>query len=130
VPAKGGPKLLESKGPRTYFTARPGLIEGKQRSMAELTRALAGMLSAPVSNQSSLEAMYDIKLQWTPDMSPDRPAPADTLTTEILSLERNGQTRVVPPACENRVAAAIDKLAVPKPRVSRRIMALDRQPQC
>ena len=49
---------------------------------------------------------------------------------DILFLQRNGQTRVVPPACENRVPAAIDKLAVQKPRISRRIVALDRQTQC
>lgn len=36
VVAKGGPKLPESAGQKTYLTGRPGLIEGKQRSMAEL----------------------------------------------------------------------------------------------
>jgi uncharacterized protein (TIGR03435 family) len=38
VVAKGGPKLPESTGLKTYLAGRPGLIEGKQRSMAELAR--------------------------------------------------------------------------------------------
>jgi uncharacterized protein (TIGR03435 family) len=92
VLAKGGPKLVESKGPRTYLTARPGLIEGKQRSIAELARALANVLSEPVANQSGLEAMYDIKLEWTPDTAePERGPSLFTAIQEQLGLKLQSQ---------------------------------------
>ena len=67
VIAKGGPKLHESTGPRTFFTVRPGLISGTQRSLPELTGALARMVNRPVVDQTGLMAAYDIKLEWTQD---------------------------------------------------------------
>jgi uncharacterized protein (TIGR03435 family) len=66
VIAKGGPRLHESAGPRTYHTGRPGLIEGHQWSMAELADALPGFLGHPVANQTGLRALYDLKLEWNP----------------------------------------------------------------
>jgi uncharacterized protein (TIGR03435 family) len=77
VVAKGGPKLRESEGPRTYLIGRPGLIEGKQRSMSELADTLANLLGARVVNQTGLSARYDLKLEWTPDTSPQPPTGAD-----------------------------------------------------
>ena len=35
VVSKGGSKLRETTGPRTYLTGRPGLIEGNQRSIGK-----------------------------------------------------------------------------------------------
>jgi uncharacterized protein (TIGR03435 family) len=67
VIAKGGARLQESTGPKTFFTVRPGLISGTQRSLEELTGALARMLSRPVVDQTGLMAAYDIKLEWTQD---------------------------------------------------------------
>src|SRR5579863_771838 len=66
VVAKGGPKLHESAGPRTYHTGRQGLIEGHQWSMTELADALPGFLGHPVANQTGLRALYDLKLEWNP----------------------------------------------------------------
>ncbi len=66
VVAKGGLKLHESAGPRTYHTGRQGLIEGHQWSMTELADALAGFLGHPVGNQTGLRALYDLKLEWNP----------------------------------------------------------------
>ena len=66
VVSKGGHKLHESAGPRTYMTGRPGLIEGKMRSVAELTRTLTNLLGQPVVNQTGLTGLYDLKLEWTP----------------------------------------------------------------
>jgi uncharacterized protein (TIGR03435 family) len=66
VVAKGGPKLHESEGPRTYHTGRPGLIEGHQWSMTEFADALVGFVGHPVANQTGLSAVYDLKLEWNP----------------------------------------------------------------
>ena len=71
--AKGGPKLRESTGPRAYHTGRQGLIEGNQWSMTELADALARLLGDPVANQTGLTALYDLKLEWTPDAALESP---------------------------------------------------------
>jgi uncharacterized protein (TIGR03435 family) len=78
VVAKGGPKLHESTGPRTYHTGRQGLIEGNQWSMTELADALARLLEDPVANQTGLRALYDLKLEWTPDAALESPDGANT----------------------------------------------------
>jgi uncharacterized protein (TIGR03435 family) len=77
VVAKGVPKLPESAGPKTYLTGRHGLIEGKQRSMAELADTLTNLLGERVVAQTALSALYDLQLKWTPDASPHPPVGAD-----------------------------------------------------
>jgi uncharacterized protein (TIGR03435 family) len=77
VIAKGGTKLQESGGPRGYFTVRTGLISGTRVSLRELTRALEGRLNRPVVDNTGLTAMYDIKLEWTPDQVPRPPDGGD-----------------------------------------------------
>jgi uncharacterized protein (TIGR03435 family) len=67
VVAKGGSKLHEAMKPRDFFTGRPGLIEGVRVSTAELAGALARMLGSPVVDKTGLTAMYEMKLEWTPD---------------------------------------------------------------
>jgi uncharacterized protein (TIGR03435 family) len=66
VVSKGGSKLRETTGPRTYLTGRPGLIEGNQRSITELKDLLAGMLERPVEDRTGLDGRYDLKLEWNP----------------------------------------------------------------
>ncbi len=66
VVSKGGSKLRETAGPRTYLTGRPGLIEGNQRSIVELKDLLAGMLERPVEDRTGLTGRYDLKLEWNP----------------------------------------------------------------
>lgn len=78
VVAKGGAKLHESTGPRTYHTGRQGLIEGSQWSMTELANTLAGLLGDPVADQTGLRAHYDLKLEWAPDPALDSPLGPNT----------------------------------------------------
>jgi len=66
VVAKGEAKLRESSGPRSYLTVRPGLIEGKQRSISELKDALVKMVDRPVEDRTGLTGRYDLKLEWNP----------------------------------------------------------------
>jgi uncharacterized protein (TIGR03435 family) len=72
VLAKSGLKIQPSQGGESHGTGRPGLLTGKNFSMANL----AGMLSGIV------QGVYDIDITWTPEagaptMSPtDQPAPA------------------------------------------------------
>ena len=67
VVAKSGLKLHESTGPRTYHTGRPGLIEGNQFSIEQLAGTLGNLLGTRVLDQTGLSAIYDLKLEWTPE---------------------------------------------------------------
>jgi uncharacterized protein (TIGR03435 family) len=77
VVAKSGPRLQESSKPRTYHTARPGLIEGNQWSMTELAAVLARFMGTSVADETGLNALYDLKLEWTPDVPAEPPNVAD-----------------------------------------------------
>jgi uncharacterized protein (TIGR03435 family) len=82
VVSKGGSKLRETTGPRTYLTGRAGLIEGNQRSITELKDLLAGMLERPVEDRTGLNGRYDLKLAW----NPAELASADSQANERPSL--------------------------------------------
>jgi uncharacterized protein (TIGR03435 family) len=45
--------------------------------MTELADTLAGFLGDPVANQTGLVALYDLKLEWTPDAALEAPNGAD-----------------------------------------------------
>lgn len=64
VVRKGKGKLRNSTSARTYLTVRPGLIEGKQRSISELSNGLAQMVDRPVEDRTRLTGRYDLKLEW------------------------------------------------------------------
>ncbi len=106
VVAKGGPKLHEATKPRDFFTARPGLIQGARVSTAQLAGALARLLGNPVADETGLTAMYEVKVEWTPDetsaaingdVAPTAPEPGPTLFTALSDqLGLRLQTRKVP----------------------------------
>ena len=88
IVAKGGLKLRETTAPRTYFTVRPGLIEGKRRSITELTNGLAQMLDRPVEDRTALTGGYDLKLEWNPQelsAQPDTPAGAGNAAPSLFT---------------------------------------------
>ena len=65
--AAGGHKLPAATGVRGFFTARPGLISGTSRTVAELVNPLRSMVGGPVVDETGLTGSYDLKLEWTPD---------------------------------------------------------------
>jgi len=65
----GGHRLKESAGPRTFLTGRPGLIAGNARPIADLVPLLSQMVSAPVVDETALKGAYDLKLEWTEELS-------------------------------------------------------------
>lgn len=67
VVIKGGSKLHEATQPRDYFTVRPGLVEEKRASMAQLAAALSRLTGGPVVDNTGLAAAYEVKLEWMPD---------------------------------------------------------------
>jgi len=83
VVPKGGSKLHEATKPRDFFTARPGLIQGARVSTAQLAGALARLLGYPVADETGLTAMYEVKVEWTPDQA----APAINADAPIAAPE-------------------------------------------
>jgi uncharacterized protein (TIGR03435 family) len=69
VVAKGGSKLHEATKPRDFLTGRPGLIECARVSISQLATVLARVLGSPVVDETGLTAMYQVKLEWTPDQT-------------------------------------------------------------
>ena len=67
--APAGHRLRESAGPRTFLTGRPGLISGNGRPMSDLVPLLSRTVSAPVVDETALKGAYDLKLEWTPQLS-------------------------------------------------------------
>ena len=64
-----GHRLRESAGPRTFLTGRPGLIAGNGRSVGELAPLLSKMVEAPVADETALTGVYDVRLEWTPQLA-------------------------------------------------------------
>ena len=65
----GGHRLEESTGPRTFLTGRTGLIAGNGRPIADLVPLLSQNVSAPVVDETSLKGAYDLKLEWSEELS-------------------------------------------------------------
>jgi uncharacterized protein (TIGR03435 family) len=65
----GGHRLKESTGPRTFLTGRAGLIAGNGRPVADLVPLLSRNVSAPVVDETSLKGVYDLKLEWSEELS-------------------------------------------------------------
>ncbi len=85
-----GHRLIAAQGQRTFLTGRPGLIAGNGRSIAELVPVFAQMLAAPVSDETALPSgsRYDVKLEWTPQLSPVGGAPGAETEVSIFTAVR------------------------------------------
>jgi uncharacterized protein (TIGR03435 family) len=70
-----------------------GEIEGIGLPFANFIAGLAQQLGRPVVDRTGLKGLYDIKLQWTPELGqgpvaaggPDTPSPADTSGPSIFT---------------------------------------------
>jgi uncharacterized protein (TIGR03435 family) len=70
VVAKNGPKLIEVKPSATGTSNGRGRFQDRAISMAGLADQLARELERPVVDKTGLTAVYDLKLEWTPDDQP------------------------------------------------------------
>ena len=77
--------MRQSDGPRTYLTARPGLIAGNRRSASELAPLLEQMVGAPVVDETTLTAEYDLRLEWTSQLSTSSPGAAPGSEVSIFT---------------------------------------------
>ena len=83
VIATGGHKLPVATGRTGFFTGRPGLIDGLNRTIADLVNQLTSMVGGPVVDRTGLTGRYDLKLEWTPDGGGAAAAPELSIFTAI-----------------------------------------------
>jgi uncharacterized protein (TIGR03435 family) len=83
VVGTGCHKLPLATGRTGFFTARPGLIDGPNRTMADLVSPLTSMVGAPVVDRTGRMGRYDLKLEWTPDGGAAATAPELSIFTAI-----------------------------------------------
>ena len=96
--APGGHRLLAATGERTFLTGRPGLIAGNSRTIADLVALLSQMVAAPVSDHTALpsDARYDLKLEWTPQLSGGNPVGAEPEVSIFTALREQLGLRLDP----------------------------------
>ena len=73
--AKGGPKFTaaQPETPDNHWGTRVdrGLLEMRGTDMANLVLFLTAQLSRPFVDATDLKGVYDLKLQWQDDLTPD-----------------------------------------------------------
>jgi uncharacterized protein (TIGR03435 family) len=84
--AKGGPKLLavEPKDGSSWRSSR-GLLTAKRISMEGLAAFLAGVTERPVKDMTGLAAVYELKLEWTPENAGGEPKPEQSAAPSIFT---------------------------------------------
>lgn len=106
----GGHRLPAATGARGFFTARPGLISGTNRTVAELVTQLTQMVGAPVTDQTGLTGGYDLKLEWTPDLPS---APAASPDVSIFTALREQMGLRLEPATVTTEVVVVDRIERP-----------------
>ena len=93
--AKGGPKLQKSDadcGANLYachgFAGSPVHLSGTGVDMADLAGYLSGHADRPVRDNTGIQGVFDIKMQWNP--RPGVPWPADDAPRSPAVEKREG----------------------------------------
>ena len=66
--APGGHRLITGSE-RTFLTGRRGLISGRGRKISEIVPILAENVASPVIDETGLSGVYDVKLEWNPQLT-------------------------------------------------------------
>jgi len=82
VVGKGGHKLQPGEPGGAHVDGSNNRLTGKGMSMADLADNLAGRVDRPVVDQTGLDGVYDLHLEWSPDDT-SKPADSPSLFTAI-----------------------------------------------
>ena len=87
TPVPGQPEPAAPPCGRVRISMSPQgvLMEGGSAAMSELARVLAIPLSRPVVDRTALSGAYDIRLQFSDDVSGATPPPADATNSGIFT---------------------------------------------
>ncbi len=84
VQAKGGAKLTPTEGknwPGFQVDVHPGVMVGKNWTMAKLAQTLGPAAGVPVEDRTGLTGSYDVAVRYAVD--PERDAGLPSLTTAV-----------------------------------------------
>lgn len=94
--AKGGPKLQPSVGSGPEVRGGRGRLVTRNVTMGMFAAQLAGrVLDRPVLDQTGIQGEFDIKLEWTPEESPDGGPSIFAALQEQLGLKLEAQKGMV-----------------------------------
>ena len=100
VVARNGLKIqpVESTD-RTSTSSGRGKLQARQLSMDGFADMLGRELNTPVQNSTSMQGLFDLTLEWTPDDAPPDSAPGPSLFTALqdqLGLRLRAQKISIP----------------------------------
>ena len=113
--APGGHRLPAGTE-RTFLTGRPGLIQGKGRTIAELTGLVSDAVAAPVVDKTGLTGTYDLKLEWTPQLAASAAAPSGQTEVSIFTALREQmglRLDSIPVPIEVAVVDSVERMPTP-----------------
>jgi uncharacterized protein (TIGR03435 family) len=90
VLAKGGPRLHEvEKGGSTWSMNR-GVLTANKISMEDLASILSSVTERPVRDATGLKAVYELKIEWTPESTEAKPEPSNAPSIFVALQEQLG----------------------------------------
>jgi uncharacterized protein (TIGR03435 family) len=95
---KKGPRIKPVEPGDAGWGSGPNMVQGRKASMAQFADALSTALNRPVKDFTGLPGVYDIKIQWTPDI-PTSSDPTDLSGSVYAAVQELGlrlQVRKVP----------------------------------
>ena len=87
VPGKNPPTLHPKPAESGLHTSfGPGKLKGTNVSMADLAGILARQLNQPVQDQTDLQGVFDVNLEWNPELAQSDPA-SDRLSSIFTAVQ-------------------------------------------
>jgi uncharacterized protein (TIGR03435 family) len=116
--AKNGPKLQEtdrdceaSVSACHAFSGNPTRLSGNGMDMYDLALTLASFLDRPVVDQTGIQGLFDIKLQWNPFATGSQPQPREEVPRSPGAEAREG-IRLEPSTLPSVFAALEEQLGL------------------
>ena len=86
---KKGPRIKPVEPGDSGWSSGPNMVQGTKASMAQFADALSTALNRPVKDFTGLPDVYDIKIQWAPDM-PTSSDPTDLPGSVYAAVQELG----------------------------------------
>jgi uncharacterized protein (TIGR03435 family) len=86
---KKGPRIKPVEPGDSGWSSGPNMVQGTKASMAQFADALSTALNRPVKDFTGLPDVYDIKIQWAPDM-PSSSDPTDLPGSVYAAVQELG----------------------------------------